>query len=67
MMSDPQVLQVIYLAIVSYFAAKRQEKQAASAHDSRATSADEPRIMHGSSGFSEGERSPDLRQAPARR
>lgn len=37
MYTDPQVLQVIYLAIVRYFAARRQQKQAARADEGRAT------------------------------
>lgn len=37
MLTDPQVLQIIYLAIVRYFAARRQQKQAAIRPDERAT------------------------------
>lgn len=37
MYTDSQVLQVIYLAIVRYFAARRQQKQEARADEGRAT------------------------------
>lgn|GEM_PF-6626463 len=66
MFTDPQVLQIIFLATLRYCTAKRQEKQVAD-HDGRAISADEPRLMHDSPVLSERERSPNLRQAAARR
>ncbi len=62
-MYDPQVLQVIYLAIMRYFAAKRQEKREANAREGRAIATDAPHVLHGASVVSEGERSLKLRQA----
>lgn len=66
MLTDPQVLQVVYLAIVRYFAARRQQKQAAIRRDGRAISADAPRMTHGASAISNGARSLVVQQAAAR-
>jgi hypothetical protein len=66
MLTDPQILQVIYLAIVRYFAAKRQQKQAAIPHDDRTISTNAPRVTHGASVTSDGGRSPVVQQAAAR-
>lgn len=66
MLTDPQILQVIYLAIVRYFAARRQQKQAAIRREGGAISDDAPRVTHGASAISNGARSPVVQQAAAR-
>lgn len=66
MLTDPQVLQIIYLAIVRYFAAKRQQKQAAIRHNGRAISSGASRVTHGESVNTDGARSPIVQRGAAR-